>query len=157
MTKFTAQSLYSDLSQLDDLIFKQGQHQLEQELNDFVQSFETKDELVLVDSIAKSYVQLTSCEQKLKSSENTELVTATQQKSKLVLDDLTQVLESINEVQAEKNNLPFQSEREAYLIEREERKKAIENELRRESDKIDERYAKLTRDSIYRNLVGYNP
>ncbi|KAI8090414.1 hypothetical protein BDF21DRAFT_411214, partial [Thamnidium elegans] len=100
---FFYNQLFVDLSQLDDLIFKQGQHQLEQELNDFVQSFETKDELVLVDSIAKSYVQLTSCEQKLKSSENTELVTATQQKSKLVLDDLTQVLESINEVQAEKN------------------------------------------------------
>lgn len=118
---------------------------------------QTKDELILVDSIAKTYVQLTSCEQKLKSKENTDIVTATQQKSKLVLDDLTQALESINQVQAKNNNLPFQSEREAYLLEREERKKAIENELRRESDKIDEHYAKLTRDSIYRNLVGYNP
>lgn len=32
--------LFVDLSQLDDLIFKQGQHQLEQELNEFVKGFE---------------------------------------------------------------------------------------------------------------------
>lgn len=110
-----------------------------------------------MDSIAKTYVQLTSCEQILKNNNELDVVAVTEKKSKLVLHELSQVLEAVNQVQAEKKSLPFQIEREAYLIEREKRKKAIENELRRESDKIDERYAKLTRDSIYRNLVGYNP
>ena len=47
-----------------------------------------------------------------------------------------------------------QEKRKAYLKQQQERRKQIEAELLKESDQLDEFYAKKTRESIYRNLVG---
>lgn len=115
-----------------------------------------KGELLELESLAKNYVQLTSCEQKLKCGVNNELLETTLGEATAVSNRLTQILDMVHQAQSNQMTEPFQSEREAYLIAREERKKAIENEIRRESDKIDEYYAKKTRDSIYQNLVGNN-
>lgn len=109
-----------------------------------------------LDSLAKTYVQLTSCDQKLKSAVSTQAFETTLEKSTLVHNSLAQILEAVEQIQTKKMAVPFQPEREAYIVSKEERKKAIENEIRRESDKIDEYYAKKTRDSIYQNLVGGN-
>jgi hypothetical protein len=65
-------------------------------------------------------------------------------------------LETVQETQNKIKSTPFEQERKAFLQSLADRKKKIENEITRESDKIDEYYAKKTRDSIYRNLVGGN-
>lgn len=110
-----------------------------------------------LDALAKTYVQLTNCDQKLKFAVNTQTLEATLDKSARVCESMARVLEGVEQVQANNMTVPFQAEREAYLTAREVRKKTLENEMRRESDKMDEYYAKKTRDSIYQNLVGGNP
>ncbi|KAG2196320.1 hypothetical protein INT47_009315, partial [Mucor saturninus] len=133
-------------SELDELIFQKGQTSLQRELHDFVEAFETKKELLELDSLAKTYVQLTNCEGKLKSSAVSQLET-TLKEAVRVNDVLNSALKQVESVQVKEE--PFRAEREAYLKSKEERRKVLESEIRRESDKIDEYYAKKTRESIY--------
>lgn len=44
----------------------------------------------------------------------------------------------------------------AYLEEIQSKQKSFDTRHRRELDKLEEKYAKLTRESIYANLVGTN-
>jgi hypothetical protein len=80
-------------------------------------------------------------------SSTVERVTETQK----TLEDL---LKTVQDTAPKK--IPFEQERQAYLMELDERKRQLALEMTRESDKLDEFYAKKTRESIYRNLVGSN-
>lgn len=74
----------------------------------------------------------------------------TLKESTFTLNQLQQLLQRIET----EPTTSFEQERKAYLTSLQERKKSIEKEIQRESDTMDEYYAKKTRDSIYRHLVG---
>lgn len=71
---------------------------------------------------------------------------------------MTQALEQVNSIlnQQEKrdSSISLESQRQAFLDELEQRRKQEEQDLQRKYDRLDEHYAKKTRDSIYQNLVG---
>ncbi|KAG2214818.1 hypothetical protein INT46_006610 [Mucor plumbeus] len=148
--------------ELDDLIFKNGQKALHQELESFVQEFEaristlfTKQQLITTDSLAKTYVDITTCDSKLKSAAATKTdLSSTQEELAKTQQKLNALLDAVKETQNKHKNIPFELEKQAYLKQQQERKKKLELEIRRESDILDENYAKKTRESIYRNLVG---
>jgi Skp family chaperone for outer membrane proteins len=48
----------------------------------------------------------------------------------------------------------WESKRKAYLEEIRTKQQSFDKSHQKELDKLDEKYAKLTRDSIYANLVG---
>lgn len=156
MAKFSAKPILSDASELDDLIFKNGQTSLAGDLNDFVDNFETSGELLPLDSLASTYVQLTSCDQKLKKAVGSETVDATLKQSSTTLSQLNLIVEKLEAERSKKEPSPVEIEREEYKKLLAERKKSMEKEIQRQSDKLDEYYAKQTRESIYRNLVGGN-
>ncbi|KAI8636686.1 hypothetical protein BD408DRAFT_425776 [Parasitella parasitica] len=155
MVKFSANSLTSGACELDDLIFKNGQNILDQELESFVQEFETRQQLLTADSLAKTFVNITACDLKLKAAAAaTADLSPTQQKINDTQKTLNRLMEAVKETQNKHSNLPFEAEKQAYLKLLQERKKKLEQDIRRESDILDENYAKKTRESIYRNLVG---
>lgn len=48
----------------------------------------------------------------------------------------------------------WEAKRQAYADEMRNKQQAFDASHRKELDKLDEKYAKLTRESIYANLVG---
>lgn len=118
----------------------------------FVDYFENSNELLEGEELAKTYVQLTSCEKKVTKLKdiNLEITVDNVNKVKNTLDELYDRVKK----QKQERKLPFADEKEAYLKEKQERLLKLDNELRNETDKIEEYYTKKTRESIYRNLVG---
>ncbi|KAL7315757.1 hypothetical protein PS15m_004936 [Mucor circinelloides] len=154
MVKFCADSITLGACELDNLIFKHGQEALSRELGSFVEEFETKQQLTTADSLAKTYVNITTCESKLKTATNRADLSNTQHEIAQTQQKLNTLLDAVKETQSRRNNIPFESEKEAFLKQQQERKKKLEQDIRREADLLDETYAKMTRESIYRNLVG---
>lgn len=81
-------------------------------------------------------------------------MSSTQEELAKTQQKLNALLDAVKETQNKHKNIPFELEKQAYLKQQQERKKKLELEIRRESDILDENYAKKTRESIYRNLVG---
>lgn len=162
--------MFKGACELDNLIFKHGQEALSRELGSFVEEFEvstltffhapnsrysqTKQQLTTADSLAKTYVNITTCESKLKTATNRADLSNTQHEIAQTQQKLNTLLDAVKETQSRRNNIPFESEKEAFLKQQQERKKKLEQDIRREADLLDETYAKMTRESIYRNLVG---
>ena len=116
---------------------------------------QTKQQLITADSLAKTYVNITTCDSKLKSAVATKTdLSSTQEELTKTQKTLSALLDAVKETQNKHINIPFELEKQAYLKQQQERKKRLELEIRRESDILDENYAKKTRESIYRNLVG---
>ncbi|KAL9545416.1 hypothetical protein MBANPS3_007155 [Mucor bainieri] len=154
MVKFSADTITSGACELDNLIFKNGQEVLSRELEAFVEEFETKQQLITADSLAKTYVNITTCDSKLKAAVPKADLSNTQQEIANTHQKLSTLLDAVKETQARHSSIPFASEKEAFLKQQQDRKKKLEQEIRREADLLDETYAKKTRESIYRNLVG---
>ncbi|EPB87513.1 hypothetical protein HMPREF1544_05707 [Mucor circinelloides 1006PhL] len=146
--------MFKGACELDNLIFKHGQEALSRELESFVEEFETKQQLTTADSLAKTYVNITTCDSKLKTATNRADLSNTQHEIAQTQQKLNTLLDAVKETQSRRNNIPFESEKEAFLKQQQERKKKLEQDIRREADLLDETYAKKTRESIYRNLVG---
>lgn len=81
---------------------------------------------------------------------------ATLKQSSTTLSQLNLIVEKLEAERSKKEPSPVEIEREEYKKLLAERKKSMEKEIQRQSDKLDEYYAKQTRESIYRNLVGGN-
>lgn len=81
-------------------------------------------------------------------------MSSTQEELTKTQKTLGALLDAVKETQNKHIKIPFELEKQAYLKQQQERKKRLELEIRRESDILDENYAKKTRESIYRNLVG---
>ncbi|KAK4514777.1 uncharacterized protein ATC70_002380 [Mucor velutinosus] len=154
MVKFTADTITSGACELDDLIFKNGQEALSRELESFVNEFETKQQLTTAGSLAKTYVNITTCDSKLKVAASKADLSNTQLEIAKAQQKLSTLLDAVKEAQTRNNNIPFESEKEAFLKQQQDRKKKLEQEIRREADLLDETYAKKTRELIHRNLVG---
>jgi hypothetical protein len=107
-----------------------------------------------LDTFAKTYVDLTSCEPKITTTMHNLDLASTLERVLETQTTLETLLQTVQDTQPKKT--PFEQERRAYLVERDERKRQLALEMTRESDKLDETYAKKTRESIYRNLVGSN-
>ncbi|KAI8149801.1 hypothetical protein BJV82DRAFT_584695 [Fennellomyces sp. T-0311] len=156
MAHFTSQPITEDLSQLDNAIFKTAQRNLRQDLAEFVKVFEETDH-VNKDTLASSYVQLSTCSRSLQTAETRK-------------DDLQGVITAGNEVQENMNAIetvlqevknaqesrtpPFAAERAEFMAKLEAERQEQLKEIRRQQDKLEEHYAKKTRESTYRNLVG---
>lgn len=69
------------------------------------------------------------------------------------MDDLDKTLKDAQEKQMIQGP-PFAAEREEYLKKIQEDRQKFERELQRQRDKIEEYYAKRTRESTLSNLVG---
>ncbi|KAI7902269.1 uncharacterized protein BX663DRAFT_512314 [Cokeromyces recurvatus] len=163
MVKFSADTVFTDTSELDKLLFQQAQQRIAEEINEFIEQFETKNDLMTVDLLAKTYSQLTTCETKLSNAtkqaddnhlSSTVTIKTVASKTQQVQDILQNLLQTVEACQNQKRNSPFYKEKEAYLKKKEERRKQLEKEIRKESDKLEEFYAKKTRESIYNNIVG---
>ncbi|OAC99640.1 hypothetical protein MUCCIDRAFT_114839 [Mucor lusitanicus CBS 277.49] len=146
--------MFKGACELDNLIFKNGQEALSRELESFVEEFETKQQLTTADTLARTYVNITTCDSKLKLATSKVDLSSTQQQVAKTRQKLNTLLDAVKETQRKHNNIPFESEKEAFLKQQQDRKKALEQDIRREADLLDETYAKKTRESIYRNLVG---
>ncbi|CAO3695981.1 unnamed protein product [Rhizopus microsporus] len=137
MVKFTPNALLEDIAELDKLVFANSQAKLNQELHSFVEHFEK--ESISSEELAKSYVALTGCHPKLNTS----------------MEETQQLLEQLlTTIQHEKQSPSLQQEYEEYQKDKDKRKRMALEELRRESDRLDEYYARRTRDSIHQHLVG---
>ncbi|KAI8881151.1 hypothetical protein K501DRAFT_334938 [Backusella circina FSU 941] len=149
MTKFHAESLMADividLAELNDLLFDHTQQSLERESATFVEHFEN----LPVDSLARTYANLTKCNSQLTIAKNSNFE-ETKDKAIQTQAILNKLLEK-NTIQV---NDRFEQEKQAFLQEQNKKQKQIQLEMQRESDKMDEIYTKKTRDSIRRNLVG---
>lgn len=97
---------------------------------------------------------MTSCDQKLKKAVDSETLETTLKASTTTLEQLKLIIEKLDIERAKKEVSPLELEREEYIKLLAERKRTMEKDIQRQSDKVDEFYAKQTRDSIYRNLVG---
>ncbi|KAI8091485.1 uncharacterized protein B0P05DRAFT_267346 [Gilbertella persicaria] len=148
MVQFLMDTFVQHVSELDQLLFQDGQERLLKEIDDFIDQFETRQDLF--DTAAKMYAQLTVCDKKLNSLKTVELDTT--------LDKLHQTQHRLDQLlsKTEPRTVHLEEKRQAFLTQQTERKRQIEAQITRESDKIDEYYAKKTRESIYRNLVGSN-
>jgi hypothetical protein len=73
---------------------------------------------------------------------------------------MKQALEQVNSIlnQQEKrdSSAAREAQRQAFLDQLAQQRKQEEQALQREYDRLDEHYAKKTRESIYQNLVGSN-
>ncbi|CAO3654657.1 unnamed protein product [Mucor fragilis] len=154
MVKFSADSITLGACELDDLVFKNGQEALSRELESFVEEFETKQQLTTADSLTKTFVDITTCGSKLRTAASKADLSSTQQEMAATQQKLTTLLDAVKEAQNRHSNIPFESEKEAFLKQQQDRRKKLEQDIRREADILDETYAKKTRESIYRNLVG---
>ncbi|KAI8369755.1 hypothetical protein BD560DRAFT_490031 [Blakeslea trispora] len=138
--KFSAATLYTNLSELDHVLFQQGQSQLQQDMVEFVQVF---DHPCHTHDAAMTFAQLTTCKTKLTVPSLDDTLNKTRQTS--------ETLGQIRQIQPVQQSSP---DKQAYLEQQQERRKQMEAELLKESDRLEEFYAKKTRDSIYHHLVG---
>ncbi|KAI9488720.1 hypothetical protein BDB00DRAFT_32338 [Zychaea mexicana] len=156
MAHFTAQPIKEDLAQLDHAIFETAHRNLRRDLTEFVHVFEESDH-VKEDTLAAAYVQLTNCGQSLQTAKTREddLQSAITQGNKVREDmnTLETVLQDVKHAYETKTP-PFAVERAEFLKQLEKERQDHLKELRRQQDKIEEHYAKKTRESTYRNLVG---
>ena len=90
----------------------------------------------------------------MKNASEKDNAQSTLDKSKVTLEQLHQLMDSVKTAQTKPRKIPFEKERQEYLALKDEQRKTAEKEIQRELDHLDEYYAKLTRDSIYRNLVN---
>ncbi|KAI8977944.1 hypothetical protein BDB01DRAFT_852776 [Pilobolus umbonatus] len=136
MTKFTADSLWMDIHDLENNVLRRVENRLQSELETFVKEFETL-------SITMETDKLDGCEDKLTKNRN-----------------LDQLIQDVTDTNAIMSSIPvhprilFEEEKEAYRLTLDKRRKELENEIQRQSDRIESNYAKMTRDSIHRHLVG---
>ncbi|RCH78301.1 hypothetical protein CU097_000947, partial [Rhizopus azygosporus] len=69
------------------------------------------------------------------------------------MKEIQQLLEQLlTTIQHEKQSSSLQQEYEEYQKDKDKRKRMALEELRRESDRLDEYYARKTRDSIHQHL-----
>lgn len=139
--------LSADVAELDKLVFANSQAKLNQELHSFVEHFEK--ESISSEELAKSYVALTGCHPKLKQTKTVDSTINTS------MEETQQLLEQLlATIQHEKQSPSLQQEYEEYQKDKDKRKRMALEELRRESDRLDEYYARKTRESIHQHLVG---
>ncbi|KAG1456282.1 hypothetical protein G6F56_006866 [Rhizopus delemar] len=138
----------ADAIELNQLIFSGTQEKLNKEINSFAEHFENCS--VSIDSLTKTYVALTGCSSSIsqhKKHVDPDIIQS--------LTDTQQLLnQALSTCSKKENFTDVQQRQQAYLAEKQLRKKKMMDELRRESDRLDEHYAKKTRESIYKNLVG---
>ncbi|KAI8583765.1 hypothetical protein K450DRAFT_219894 [Umbelopsis ramanniana AG] len=93
----------------------------------------------------------------IKSNLDTHLSNVSQQAQETAasLKDIQIELESYNEEKRNRKDT-WEAKRTAYLEEVQSKQKSFDLGHRRELDKLEEKYAKLTRESTYANLVGTN-
>ncbi|KAG2221879.1 hypothetical protein INT45_012523, partial [Circinella minor] len=145
-----------DLAKLNNAIFETAQDNLKRDLTEFVQVFENSNH-VKEDTLAASYVQLTNCSQSLQAAktrkDDLQSIINQGNKTQEEMNTLSTILEDIKNAQ-ETRTPPFSKERAEFLKQLEMERQEQLKELRRQQDKIEEHYAKKTRESTYRNLVG---
>ncbi|KAI7876022.1 hypothetical protein K492DRAFT_210603 [Lichtheimia hyalospora FSU 10163] len=159
MARFNVDPILKDLDDFGNALFGSAHAHLQKNVDDFVRTFdETHPESgtrVGPDALAVAFVQLSNCSQKLQVNKQVgwdDLVKHSQQ-TRQTMDDLDKTLQDAQEKQMMQGP-PFATEREKYLKTLQEDRKKFERELQRQKDKIEEYYAKRTRESTLSNLVG---
>ncbi|CAO3688275.1 unnamed protein product [Umbelopsis vinacea] len=135
---------------------RSNEQQLEAEQSAFVQAFENK--ITRDAEFAEQYknlVQSRELHSSMKSNLDSNLANVCQQakETAAVVQGVHSELQAYDE---EKKNMKdtWESKRKAYLEEIRTKQQSFDKSHQKELDKLDEKYAKLTRDSIYANLVG---
>ncbi|CDH55794.1 predicted protein [Lichtheimia corymbifera JMRC:FSU:9682] len=162
MARFNVDPILKDVDEFGNALFGSAHAHLQNNIDDFVRTFdETHPESgtrVGPDALAVAFVQLSNCSQKLQVHQKQDdgcwddLVKYSQQ-TRQTMDDLDKTLKDAQEKQMIQGP-PFAAEREEYLKKIQEDRHKFERELQRQRDKIEEYYAKRTRESTLSNLVG---
>lgn len=80
----------------------------------------------------------------------------------LLVNDMKHVVGQVQDVLAQQELResralsPLETQRQEFMDQLQQRRKQEEQDIQRQYDKLEEHYAKKTRDSIYQNLVGSN-
>jgi hypothetical protein len=126
------------------------------------------------DDLATAFIQLNSCQTHLDQASKQGFSDLTHESNEFhknkrmntnpcihwLENAMKQALEQVNSIlkQQEKrdSSAPREAQWQAFLDQLAQRRKQEEQDLQREYDRLDEHYAKKTRESIYQNLVGSN-
>ncbi|KAG0765273.1 hypothetical protein G6F29_007656 [Rhizopus arrhizus] len=138
-----------DVSELNKLVFSDTQDKMNEELESFAEQFENGS--VSAESLAKTYAALTSCHSKISKHKN---IAIDQEITQSLLNTQELLDQALSRFDIKRSNNDIQEKQNAYLNEKQKRKKIMLDELRKESDRLDEYYTNKTRESIYKNLVG---
>ncbi|ORX60491.1 hypothetical protein DM01DRAFT_1332640 [Hesseltinella vesiculosa] len=107
--------------------------------------------------LTKAFVSLSSCPAQLdlvtNNGQELSQLAEEMKQSRNMIDQTRQVLHN-QEQRRELAHLPLQQEKQQYLTDLERRKKDFYAQWQHQTDKLEETFAKKTRDSIFRNLVG---
>ncbi|KAI8073064.1 hypothetical protein BC940DRAFT_290458 [Gongronella butleri] len=172
MVSVEPNDLYADMLELDEQLFKVNQRLLGSAMTSFVHTFDDeepdnftgneenpapREQRIRSSDLTQAFVQLNTCHtqlDKLKAKQDEITNIATQAREcRAVVGDVLQV-KNEQEQRKQDASMPLQAQQQAYLDELAARKSKFHAEIQREKDKLEERYAKKTRDTIYRNLVG---
>ncbi|SAM01236.1 hypothetical protein [Absidia glauca] len=154
-----------DLAQLDTHLFKTTQQSIEHDIHTFVSAFDddkdafSPDDMTTrhpsPDDLATAFIQLNSCQTHLDQANKQGFSDLTHERNAMQ-QALEQVNIILNQQEKRDSNASREAQRQAFLDQLAQRRKQEEQDLQREYDRLDEHYAKKTRESIYQNLVGSN-
>ncbi|GAB5588027.1 hypothetical protein Unana1_02927 [Umbelopsis nana] len=150
------QPLTDDVAQIKDILLGTHVQQIEDEQAAFVEVFETK--ISRDAEFAEQYKDLVHSRElrpSMKADLDNSLLTVCQQAKDAAKDirEMHSELQAYNEYKRNKKDT-WEAKRQAYADEMRNKQQAFDASHRKELDKLDEKYAKLTRESIYVNLVG---
>ncbi|KAG0175249.1 hypothetical protein DFQ28_002107 [Apophysomyces sp. BC1034] len=159
-TSFKATEILDDTSELHHAFFGTAQGNLQRALAEFVNVFEVnqqhtqeKDKEGTIEALADKYVQLSGCHEQMSLASQTQHEWSEAAKT---ADEIRQELEATHAglVQHESRTSRFADERAQFLADIQKRRREHEQQVQKQQDRLDEHYAKKTRESIYCNLVG---
>ncbi|CAM0141015.1 hypothetical protein VKS41_007730 [Umbelopsis sp. WA50703] len=150
------QPLAEDVAQIRDILIRTNQQQMEQEQVNFVQIFENK--ITREAEFVKQYKDLTESHKvhdSMKDSLQQELPALCQQAKSTanLVQDVHNEFMVYKEEKARKGDT-WEILKEKHTAEINAQQRAFDLQHQKDLDKLEEKYAKLTRDSIYANLVG---
>ncbi|KAJ2958535.1 hypothetical protein NQZ79_g5892 [Umbelopsis isabellina] len=152
------QPLTEDVAQIKDILIGTNEQQMEEEQANFVQIFEPK--ITREAEFVKQYKNLTESDKlhdSIKESLEHELASLCQQAktSADAVQDVHDEMTTYKEEKARKGDT-WDTLKEKHMADIAAQQRAFDLQHQKELDKLEEKYAKLTRDSIYANLVGGN-
>ncbi|KAI8328490.1 hypothetical protein BC941DRAFT_444771 [Chlamydoabsidia padenii] len=169
MSVFEITDLLDNLSQLDTHLFKSTQQSLELDIHAFVSTFDDEIDTssginhtphISPDDLATTFIQLNNCQLHLDLAKKQQNIGNWDLNNELndMKQTMGQVKDILNSQEQKKSTVlsPLETQRQQFLDELQQRRKQQEQDIQRQYDKLEEHYAKKTRESIYQNLVGSN-